>query len=61
MIKFKYRYTGNTNSAIKLFNRARKSSDWGQKAIYNMIEICVNPDNDTLGGEVLEEVDLENG
>ena len=50
-----YRYTGNPTAALKLFNKARKDSDWGNLSIYNMIEICLNPDNDTLGGEVFED------
>ncbi len=28
-----------------LFFRARKDPEWGQRSIYNMIEICLNPDN----------------
>lgn len=50
-----FRYTGNPTAALKLFNKARKDSDWGNLSIYNMIEICLNPDNDTLGGEVFED------
>ena len=50
-------YTGNPNNALKLFNKSRKDPEWGQKAIYNMIEICLNPDNDTIGGETFESVD----
>lgn len=30
---------------------------WGEYAVYNMIEICLNPDNETLGGETFEAVD----
>ena len=54
--KFKFitRYTGNPTEALKLFNRARKDSDWGNLSTYNMIEICLNPDNQTVGGEVFE-------
>ena len=35
---------------------ARKDSDWGRLAVRNMIDICINPDNDTLGGETFETV-----
>ncbi|KAA0196759.1 hypothetical protein HAZT_HAZT000937 [Hyalella azteca] len=52
-------YTGNPNSALKQFNQARKDPEWGQRAIYNMIEICLNPDNDTLGGETFQSMDEE--
>ncbi|XP_069186237.1 tetratricopeptide repeat protein 21B isoform X2 [Procambarus clarkii] len=52
-------YLGNPNAALKYFNKARKDQEWGQRAIYNMIEICLNPDNDTIGGETFETVDSE--
>nr|DBA19793.1 TPA: hypothetical protein GDO54_015570 [Pyxicephalus adspersus] len=54
-------YTGEANDALRHFNKARKDSDWGQKAIYNMIEICLNPDNDTVGGEVFDNLDGDMG
>ena len=47
--------------ALKHFNKARKDSDWGTMAMYNMIEICLNPDSDTIGGEVFDAVDLDHG
>ncbi|XP_064595299.1 tetratricopeptide repeat protein 21B-like isoform X2 [Liolophura sinensis] len=50
-------YTGNPTAALKCFNKARKDSEWGNQAIYNMIEICLNPDNETIGGEVFESVE----
>ena len=31
----------------------------GEKAVYNMIEICLNPDNETLGGETFEGVGID--
>ena len=52
-------YSGNPNNALKLFNKARRDSEWGQRAIYNMIEICLNPDNQMLGGEVFEKLNKE--
>jgi tetratricopeptide repeat protein 21B len=42
-------YSGNPNSALKMFNKARRDHEWGQRSIYNMIEICLNPDNQMLG------------
>ncbi|XP_052258735.1 tetratricopeptide repeat protein 21B-like isoform X2 [Dreissena polymorpha] len=50
-------YTGNPTAALKLFNMARKDSDWGHQATYNMVEICLNPDSETIGGEVFESVE----
>ncbi|XP_074856704.1 tetratricopeptide repeat protein 21B isoform X2 [Carettochelys insculpta] len=54
-------YTGEPNDALRHFNRARKDSDWGQNAVYNMIEICLNPDNETVGGEVFENLEGDVG
>ncbi|XP_075367447.1 tetratricopeptide repeat protein 21B isoform X5 [Mycteria americana] len=54
-------YTGEPNDALRHFNKARKDSDWGQNAVYNMIEICLNPDNETVGGEVFENLDADIG
>ncbi|XP_020612885.1 tetratricopeptide repeat protein 21B-like [Orbicella faveolata] len=50
-------YTVNPTAALKHFNLSRKDSMWGEYAVYNMIEICLNPDNETLGGETFEAVD----
>ncbi|XP_075036827.1 tetratricopeptide repeat protein 21B isoform X1 [Mixophyes fleayi] len=54
-------YTGEPNDALRHFNKARKDSDWGQNAVYNMIEICLNPDNETVGGEVFDNLDGDMG
>ncbi len=55
------RYTGEPNDGLRHFNKARKDNDWGQNAVYNMIEICLNPDNETIGGEVFENLDGDMG
>ncbi|RKO89847.1 tetratricopeptide repeat domain 21B, partial [Blyttiomyces helicus] len=49
-------YTNNPNGALKEFNFCRRDTEWGERALYNMIQIFLNPDNDTLGGEALESV-----
>uniref|UniRef100_A0A665UEE5 Tetratricopeptide repeat domain 21B n=1 Tax=Echeneis naucrates TaxID=173247 RepID=A0A665UEE5_ECHNA len=54
-------YTGEPNDALRHFNKARKDNDWGQNAVYNMIEIYLNPDNETRGGEVFDNLDGEIG
>ncbi|XP_036900451.1 tetratricopeptide repeat protein 21B [Sturnira hondurensis] len=54
-------YTGEPNDALRHFNKARKDNEWGQNALYNMIEICLNPDNETVGGEVFENLDGDLG
>ncbi|XP_034042968.1 tetratricopeptide repeat protein 21B [Thalassophryne amazonica] len=54
-------HTGQPNDALRHFNKARKDNDWGQNAVYNMIEIYLNPDNNTMGGEVFETLDGDIG
>lgn len=39
-------YSGNPNVALKHFNAVRRDYEWGQQAIFNMIEICINPDDE---------------
>ncbi|XP_048474316.1 tetratricopeptide repeat protein 21B-like [Rhincodon typus] len=52
-------YTGQPNGALKHFNKARKDSEWGQSSIYNMIQICLNPDNEIVGSNLFETLDEE--
>jgi tetratricopeptide repeat protein 21B len=48
-------YTCNPNSALRHFNESRRDQEWGQQSVFNMIEICLNPDNDLPGeGEISE-------
>ncbi|KAJ3382196.1 Tetratricopeptide repeat protein 21B [Entophlyctis sp. JEL0112] len=56
-----HRYTNSPNEALKAFNCGRKDAEWGTECLYNMIEIFLNPDNETLGGEVLESAADGNG
>ncbi|XP_011313823.1 tetratricopeptide repeat protein 21B-like [Fopius arisanus] len=52
--------TGKLNSALRNFNAARRDSEWGQQAIYNMIEICLGPNDDSaLSSEAFNEEDAE--
>jgi len=48
------RFTGNPTAALKHFNKARKDPVYGYPATYDMIEICLNPDNETIGGTVFD-------
>lgn len=52
-------YAGNLNAALRNFNNARQDPDWGQQAIYNMIEICLNPDDEMLGEPLIDADDSE--
>ncbi|XP_049484935.1 tetratricopeptide repeat protein 21A isoform X1 [Panthera uncia] len=45
---------GQPNKALKFLNKARKDSTWGQSATYYMVQICLNPDNEVVGGEVFK-------
>ena len=49
------------NTALKFLNKSRKDAEWGYRASCDMIEMCLNPDNDTVGGEVFESVDMDLG
>ena len=52
--------TGKLNSALRNFNSARRDPEWGQQAIYNMIEICLDPDDDSpLSNEAFNDEDEE--
>lgn len=51
---------GRLNSALRNFNYARRDPEWGQQAIYNMIEICLDPDDDSsLSNEAFNDEDME--
>ncbi|KAF7995437.1 hypothetical protein HCN44_006544 [Aphidius gifuensis] len=51
---------GKLNSALRKFNAARRDQEWGQQAIYNMIEICLDPDDESsLSNEAFNEEDAE--
>lgn len=42
------RYKNNVREAIEEFNLARRDPEWGERALMNMIEIYLNPDNENL-------------
>lgn len=52
-------YSGNLNSALRNFNVARQDLTLGQKALYNMIEICLNPEDEMLTEHFTESDDSE--
>ncbi|KAF6101527.1 tetratricopeptide repeat domain 21A [Phyllostomus discolor] len=47
-------HIGQPNEALKFLNKARKDSTWGQSATYYMVQICLNPDNEIVGGEAFD-------
>ncbi|XP_057410083.1 tetratricopeptide repeat protein 21A isoform X3 [Balaenoptera acutorostrata] len=52
-------HIGQPNEALKFLNKARKDSTWGQSATYYMVQICLNPDNEIVGGEAFENLVTE--
>ncbi|CAH0554061.1 unnamed protein product [Brassicogethes aeneus] len=52
-------YSGNLNGALKNFNATRQDSVFGLQAIYNMIEICLNPDDEMLADQFMDTEDIE--
>lgn len=46
-------------AALLSFNQARKDSVWGERALFKMVQICINPDNDTIG-EGMDQGDIVN-
>lgn len=55
----RYRHIGQPNEALKFLNKARKDSTWGQSATYYMVQICLNPDNEIVGGEAFDNAAAE--
>ncbi|OBS75116.1 hypothetical protein A6R68_14362 [Neotoma lepida] len=43
-------HIGQPNEALRFLNKARKDSTWGQIATCYMVQICLNPDNEIVGG-----------
>ncbi|KAK5649373.1 hypothetical protein RI129_000402 [Pyrocoelia pectoralis] len=52
-------YSGNLNAALRNFNNTRLDPEWGKRAIYSMIEICLNPEDEILGEQFFDVDDTE--
>ncbi|XP_060525880.1 tetratricopeptide repeat protein 21B-like isoform X2 [Cylas formicarius] len=52
-------HSGNLNAALKDFNQVRQDGDFGRRALVNMIEICLNPDDETLAEQFMDSDDIE--
>mgnify|MGYP001978002552 FL=1 len=48
------RYTNDVVEAVKFFNLARRDGKWGVLALINMIELYLNPDNETQRGAAIQ-------
>lgn len=57
-------YTCNPNGALRYFNNSRRDAEWGQQSVFNMIEICLNPDAELPSegelNDTPEDVDVNN-
>lgn len=57
-------YTSNPNGALRWFNNSRRDPEWGLQSVFNMIEICLNPDGELPGeselSDVPDDVDVNN-
>lgn len=47
-------YSGNSNAALKMLNKARKDTVYGSKALIAMVDIYINPTGIVMGGDALE-------
>jgi tetratricopeptide repeat protein 21B len=45
------RYASNVTEAIKYFNLARKDGEWACRALENLVELYLNPDNELISEE----------
>uniref|UniRef100_A0A8C5K0R6 Tetratricopeptide repeat domain 21A n=1 Tax=Jaculus jaculus TaxID=51337 RepID=A0A8C5K0R6_JACJA len=52
-------HIGQPSEALKFLNKARKDSTWGQSATSYMVQICLNPDNEVVGGEAFESLSAD--
>ena len=43
-----FRYASNPREALKEFSSVRNNGEWGVEATFQMVEIYINPDNDSM-------------
>lgn len=55
-------YTNNPNASLRYFNTSRRDPEWGLQSVFNMIEICLNPDSEMPSegdlSDIPEDVDV---
>jgi tetratricopeptide repeat protein 21B len=54
-----HRYSNRLHEAVTFFNKARRDHEWGNEALYHMIQIYLNPNNENIWDD--PEGDLDNG
>eukprot|EP00964_Phaeocystis_antarctica_P064399 scaffold38725_cov36-Phaeocystis_antarctica.AAC.1 len=47
-----HRYMNDPRAALKALNMARRDPEWGELAVQNMVEIYLNPENETNWDDV---------
>eukprot|EP00041_Stephanoeca_diplocostata_P035583 m.1260282 g.1260282 ORF g.1260282 m.1260282 type:complete len:307 (+) comp24726_c0_seq12:252-1172(+) len=52
-------YAGDVTEALKSFNRARRDTEWGQRALCAMLDIFLNRTGDIDGGEIESATELQ--
>lgn len=56
-----HRWQGETNLALKRFNLCRNDSEFGIQAQYHMVELYLNPEDETLGGDTFSSQERDQG
>lgn len=46
-----FSYLAKPNEALSCFNKCRRDKQYGRQAIYIMVKIVLNPDNEIIAGE----------
>ncbi|KAL5032124.1 hypothetical protein BDV3_000718 [Batrachochytrium dendrobatidis] len=49
-----FRYKCNMNEALQEFTVCRRDTQWGERSLHHLIEIFLNPDNETIGGSAMD-------
>ncbi|XP_057183744.1 tetratricopeptide repeat protein 21B-like [Triplophysa rosa] len=52
-------YMYEVREALIHLNKARGDCEWGERAVELMVQICLNPDKDVFGAEVLEKIQTD--
>ncbi|KAI9140851.1 hypothetical protein BKA69DRAFT_1125403 [Paraphysoderma sedebokerense] len=52
-----YRYINNLTNSVKHFKLAISDAEWEISSTHHVVEILLNPNNSTLGGEVFDDVE----
>ena len=46
-----FSYLSKPNDALSCFNKCRRDKQYGRQAIYAMVKIVLNPDNEIIASE----------